>query len=103
MAKVTPYLASKHAMVGLSRGMEKDLAKTGVKVLAVCPHLTDTELFASGPGSDKLAPIVEKSKKFMESSEKVAQGIINQLDSAKLIVFPTEQGAKAYEKEKVNL
>lgn len=98
--KVTPYVASKHAVVGFSRGLSKDLAGTGIKVLAVCPHLTDTEFFSSSPGADLMAPEVEKTKKYMESPDKVAQGIIDQLNSQRLIVFPTQQSAKAYEKQR---
>ncbi len=79
--KVTPYVASKHALVGFSRGLAKDLANTNIKVLAVCPHLTDTEFFAASPGADLMAPIVEKTKKYMESPDNVAKGIIEQLDS----------------------
>ena len=41
---VTPYVASKHAVVGLSRGLAEDLKGTGIRVLAVCPHLTATEV-----------------------------------------------------------
>ena len=98
--KVTPYVASKHALVGFSRGLARDLEGTGIKVLVVCPHLTDSEFFTASPGADLMAPIVEKTKKYMESSDKVARGIIDQLDSERLIVFPTERGAKAYEKQR---
>ncbi|PKN70420.1 MAG: hypothetical protein CVU54_06090 [Deltaproteobacteria bacterium HGW-Deltaproteobacteria-12] len=98
--KVTPYVASKHALVGFSRGLAKDLADTDIKVLAVCPHLTDTEFFAASPGADLMAPVVEKTKKYMESPDNIAKGIIAQLDSGRLIVFPTQQGAKLYEKQR---
>jgi short-subunit dehydrogenase len=98
--KVTPYVASKHALVGFSRGLARDLAGTGIKVLAVCPHLTDSEFFAVSPGADLMAPLVEKTKKYMESPDKVAKGIIDQLDSERLVVFPTERGAKSYEKQR---
>jgi uncharacterized protein len=98
--KVTPYVASKHALVGFSRGLAKDLAGTDIKVLAVCPHLTDTEFFSASPGADLMAPVVEKSKKYMDSPDRVAQGIIDQLDSRRLIVFPTRHGAQAYEKQR---
>jgi short-subunit dehydrogenase len=43
--KVTAYVASKHAVIGFSRGLARDLAGTGIRVLAACPHLTDTEFF----------------------------------------------------------
>jgi NAD(P)-dependent dehydrogenase (short-subunit alcohol dehydrogenase family) len=36
--KITPYVASKQAVVGFSRGLIWDLAGTGIRVLAVCPH-----------------------------------------------------------------
>ncbi|MFH1138679.1 MAG: SDR family NAD(P)-dependent oxidoreductase [Pseudomonadota bacterium] len=94
--KVTPYVASKHALVGFSRGLAKDLAGTGVRVLAACPHLTDTEFFTTSPGSEEMAPVVEKYRGFMDTAAQVARGIVDQLDSEQLIIFPTEKPRKAY-------
>jgi short-subunit dehydrogenase len=98
--KVTPYVASKHAVVGFSRGLAKDLAGTGIRVLAVCPHLTDTEFFTASPGAQEMAPVVEKFKSFMDSPEDVARGILEQLDSNRLVLFPTLKPARAYEKQR---
>jgi hypothetical protein len=39
----------------------------------------------------------------MESPEAVAKGIINQLDSKELVIFPTPQAAKLYEKQHDNI
>jgi len=97
---VTPYVASKHALVGFSRGLSMDLKGTGIRVLAVCPHLTDTEFFKTSPGAEEMASEVEKYKSFMDSPEDVARGILSQLDSEKLVVFPTEKPARAYEKQR---
>jgi len=98
--KVTAYVASKHAVVGFSRGLAQDLAGTGIRVLAVCPHLTATEFFRFSSGAKEMAPTVEKYKSFMDTPEDVAQGILNQLDSNRLVVFPTAKPAKAYEKQR---
>ncbi len=97
---VTPYVASKHAVIGFSRGLSRDLEGTGIKVLAVCPHLTDTEFFAVSPGAQEMAPQLEKYKTFMDTPEDVAAGVLKQLDSKRLVVFPTEKPAKAYAKQK---
>jgi len=98
--RVTPYVASKHAVVGFSRGLAKDLAGTGIRVLAVCPHLTDTEFFSTSPGAREMALVVEKFKSFMDRPEDVARGILEQLDSDRLIIFPTGKPARAYERQK---
>ena len=43
-AYVTAYCAAKHALVGLTRALAREVAKSGVTVNAVCPGFTDTEL-----------------------------------------------------------
>ena len=93
-------MAGKHALVGFSRGLAKDLAGTGIRVLAVCPHLTNTEFFRTGPGAEEMSAIADRFRDYMDTPEAVARGILNRLDSDRLVVFPTEKPRKAYEKER---
>lgn len=46
-AKHTAYCASKHAMIGWSRGLQKDLKGSGVDVVIVCPPAVDTPFFSN--------------------------------------------------------
>ena len=43
---VSAYVAAKHALIGLTRALALETAKSGVTVNAVCPGFTDTELVA---------------------------------------------------------
>ena len=45
-AYVSAYCAAKHAVIGLTRALALELAKTGVTVNAVCPGFTDTPMIA---------------------------------------------------------
>lgn len=45
---VTAYCASKHAVVGLTRALAQEVARTGVTVNALCPGYVDTDLVRDG-------------------------------------------------------
>lgn len=47
-AYVSAYVTAKHALVGLTKALAVELAKSGVTVNAICPGYTDTDLVAAG-------------------------------------------------------
>ena len=44
---VSAYVAAKHALVGLTRALAVEVARSGITVNAVCPGYTDTDLVAA--------------------------------------------------------
>jgi len=80
-AYVSAYCASKHALVGLTRAMAAELAKTGVTVNCVCPGFVDTEMTAK-----TIANIVSKTKRTPEEARKN----LEDMNPQKRLVLPEE-------------
>ncbi len=96
-ANVTPYVAAKHAVVGFTRGLRRDLEGTGIAVKVVCPQLVYTDFYRKSIGAERMAGMVERLKDRMDTPEEVVQGIFAQLSSDEVVIFPTGKSRKAYE------
>lgn len=62
-AYVTAYCAAKHGLIGLTRALAMEVAKTGVTVNAVCPGFTNTDIV-----SRSVANIVQKTSRTPEQA-----------------------------------
>jgi NAD(P)-dependent dehydrogenase (short-subunit alcohol dehydrogenase family) len=75
------YVASKHAMMGLTRALVEDLRGTGVHVAAVCPGFLDT------PMTDRtVATIVRKTG----MTEEAARKTIGEMNASQRLITPEE-------------
>ena len=76
---VSPYIASKHAVMGLTRSAALDYAKQGIRVNAINPGLIATEMIARlvdqvGSTADNLASTVPMGR--MGQAEEIAQAVV---------------------------
>jgi NAD(P)-dependent dehydrogenase (short-subunit alcohol dehydrogenase family) len=62
-AYLTAYCAAKHALIGLTRALAMETARTGVTVNAVCPGYTDTDMT-----SRSIKNIEEKTRRTREEA-----------------------------------
>lgn len=80
-AYVAPYCAAKHGVVGLTRGLALEVARSEVTVNSLCPGFLDTEM------TDRsVANIVEKTGK----SEADARKILASTNPQKRLIAPKE-------------
>ena len=97
-AKVAAYVATKHALVGFTRGLAKDLHGTGVDVKVVCPQLVDTGFYQASVGAEEMEGLIEKIRSRMDRADQVVEGIVEQISSERTVIFPTEKSQKAYDR-----
>jgi 3-hydroxybutyrate dehydrogenase len=75
------YCAAKHAMVGFTRALAIDLARTGVTINALCPGWVETAMAA-----EAVARIAEKTKR----SEAEAKKTLEAMSPQKRMIQPAE-------------
>jgi NAD(P)-dependent dehydrogenase (short-subunit alcohol dehydrogenase family) len=75
------YCASKHAMVGYTRALAVDLARTGVTINAVCPGWVETDMAAAA-----VARIVAKTGR----SAAEAKGTLEAMSPQRRMIQPEE-------------
>jgi NAD(P)-dependent dehydrogenase (short-subunit alcohol dehydrogenase family) len=80
-AYVSAYVAAKHGVIGLTRSLALEYARSGVTVNAVCPGYTDTPLVA-----DAAANIVAKTGR----SEDQARAALAKVNPMQRLVTPEE-------------
>jgi NAD(P)-dependent dehydrogenase (short-subunit alcohol dehydrogenase family) len=60
---VSAYVAAKHALVGLTKALALEVAKTGITVNAVCPGYVNTEIMSSA-----VAKVAERTQRSREEA-----------------------------------
>lgn len=69
-AKIAPYAAAKHGVIGLTRCLALEIAKRPITVNALCPGFLDTEM------TDRsIAVIVEKTGRTPDAARAALEGI----------------------------
>lgn len=91
---ITPYTATKHAVVGLSLALRPEAAVHGIRVTAVCPGFTDTPILDKAGPDDLSKPalaeygreIADKAKRMLYTPEALADDIMRGIDKNKALV-----------------
>lgn len=76
---LTPYYASKHGVVGLTRSVAVEAADDGIRVNAVCPGVIDTpmvERFTDGDAETIEQTVAPQAMKRMGSPAEVAAAVV---------------------------
>ena len=100
------YTATKHAVVGLSESLYRELEGTGVSVHCLCPNLVRTEIFNSERNRDDgvemtasqtatIAPLREAIVAMGISTEQVAADIVDAMRADRFWIFTHDMTKQA--------
>jgi NAD(P)-dependent dehydrogenase (short-subunit alcohol dehydrogenase family) len=93
---VAAYVASKHALVGLTRALAVETIKDGVTANAICPGFTDTDMVARAATS--IAAVTgrspEKARTALASSNPAGRLVLPE-EVAEAVAFLCQRGASA--------
>lgn len=64
VARMAPYVMSKHAIVGLSESLHAELSSQGIRVTALCPGVIDTAIVAESTMRGDMAAAAPKAVDF---------------------------------------
>ena len=81
---ITAYSSAKHALVGLTRSLAKEVIAQGVTVNAVCPSYTETDMVATS---------IERVRARTGRSAEEARAALLAHNPLKRLVLPTEVAA----------
>lgn len=64
VARMAPYVMSKHAIVGLSESLHAELSSQGIRVTALCPGVIDTAIVAEATTRGDMAASAPRAIEF---------------------------------------
>ncbi len=72
----TNYAAAKAGMIGFTKSLALELAKTNVTVNAICPGFIDTEMVAEVPENVREQIVAKIPKKRFGQADEIAKGVV---------------------------
>ncbi|MBL3199205.1 SDR family oxidoreductase, partial [Klebsiella pneumoniae] len=72
----TNYSAAKAGMLGFTKSLALELAKTNVTVNAICPGFIDTEMVAEVPEEVRQKIVAKIPKKRFGQADEIAKGVV---------------------------
>ena len=93
MAYTVAYSASKHAVIGITKGLAVEWASTGVRVNAVCPGQVNTPMTATVPQAGAQADDIDFSL-MMRAAPKLENGACEPQDIAESIAWLASDAAR---------
>lgn len=94
IANSTPYVTTKHGVVGLSRSLRAEGADLGVKVSAVCPAMVDTPIFeaATYPNVDREKFLANIPKFLLNDVKDAVKAILRGVSRNQGIIIDSRYG-----------